>query len=119
MPTVLGGEFACNALSVHDNPGVTSENTRVTFCDTVCWISHLPFAASPPAALHLLLEVSGEADGSALAGWRVHELADRRENGGDGQVVLGEFFIQPRLELREAPGQFPVGAQQLTQVHEG
>jgi hypothetical protein len=32
----------------------------------------------------------------------VHEFADGREDGGDGLVMLGEFFIQPRLELREA-----------------
>ena len=40
---------------------------------------------------------------------RVHERADRREDGGDGLVVLGEFFIQPRLELREAPSEALIG----------
>ena len=49
----------------------------------------------------------------------MHQLADRREDSGDGEIVLGEFFIQARLELREAPGQLPVGAQELAQVHEG
>jgi hypothetical protein len=31
----------------------------------------------------------------------VHQLKDRREDGADGAIVLGEFFIQPCLELRE------------------
>jgi hypothetical protein len=35
----------------------------------------------------------------------VHELADGRENGGDGFIVSGELFIEPGLELREPASQ--------------
>ena len=71
------------------------------------------FVSGCAAMLGLLLEIGGEADRPALGHGhlRVHQLADRREDGADGAIVLGEFFIQSRLELREAPGQFPVGAQ--------
>lgn len=33
--------------------------------------------------------------------------------------MLSELFIEPRLELREAPGQLPVRAEQFAQLHEG
>jgi hypothetical protein len=56
-------------------------------------------------------EISRQSDGPALRRRRVHQLADRREDGGDSLNVLGELFVQARLELREALGQVPVGAQ--------
>jgi len=31
----------------------------------------------------------------------VHELANGREDGGDGFIVDGELFIEPGFELRE------------------
>jgi hypothetical protein len=65
-------------------------------------------------ALGFLLEISGEADGPALRR-RVRKLADRREDGGDGEIVFGDFFAQARLELCEAAGQFAIGAQHLAQ----
>jgi hypothetical protein len=60
----------------------------------------------PPRALRLFLEIGGKADGPALRHrhLRLHQLSDRREDGADSAIVLGEFFIQSRLELREAPG---------------
>ena len=61
--------------------------------------------------LGLLLEISGEADRPALRRRRVHQLTDRRKDGADGAILPGEFFIQSCLELREASGQFVVGAQ--------
>jgi hypothetical protein len=61
----------------------------------------------------LLLEIGGEADRPALRRRRVHQLADRREDGADGAILLGELFIQSRLELREAPGQLLVGDEEL------
>ena len=63
--------------------------------------------------LRLLFEIGGEADGSALRRWRLrmHQLTDRRQDGADGAVLFGEFFIQPRFELREAPSQLSVRTQ--------
>jgi hypothetical protein len=31
-------------------------------------------------------------------------LANGGEDGGDGVIVVGEFFIEPRFELFEAAG---------------
>jgi hypothetical protein len=69
--------------------------------------------------LGLLLEISGESDRPALGRRCVHQLTNRREDGADGAIVLGELFIQSRLELRETPGEFLVGDKQLAQLHEG
>ena len=49
----------------------------------------------------------------------MHELADGREDGGDGLIVRGELFVEPGLELRESPSQLFVRAEQLAQLHEG
>lgn len=38
----------------------------------------------PAVASALLAEIGGKSDGPALGRGRVHELADRREDGGDG-----------------------------------
>src|SRR5882757_9297613 len=73
----------------------------------------------PPTFLRLLIDVGSEADRSALGLRRVHELADGRENGGDGFIVGGELFIEPGLELREPASQFLVRGEQFTQLHEG
>ena len=44
----------------------------------------------------------------------MHQLADRREDGGDSAIVLSDLFVQSRLELREAASQFAdVSAQRL------
>ena len=63
--------------------------------------------------LGLLLEIGGEADKPALRRRWVHQLTDGREDGADGAILLGEFFIQSCLELREAPSQFAISAQQF------
>jgi hypothetical protein len=56
--------------------------------------------------LRLLFDVGGEADAAAVRwGW-VHQLADRREDGADGLIVLGEFFVDPGFELCKSPGEF-------------
>ena len=39
--------------------------------------------------LGLLLEIGGEADGAALRRRRVHQLADCREDGADGELGAG------------------------------
>jgi hypothetical protein len=69
-------------------------------------LSEEAYQASPDIGrlLHRI-DIGGEADGPALRYWhlRLHQLADRREDGADGAIVLGEFFIQSGLELREAP----------------
>ena len=57
--------------------------------------------------LGLLLEISGEADRPALRRRRVHQLTDRRKDGADGAILLGELFVQPRLELRAREDQVP------------
>jgi hypothetical protein len=44
--------------------------------------------------LGLLLEIGSESDGSALRRRWVHQLTDRREDGPDGAIVLGELLIQ-------------------------
>lgn len=49
----------------------------------------------------------------------MHELADRREDGGDGLIVGGELLVEARFELVEALGQLLVGSEQLAQLHEG
>jgi hypothetical protein len=56
---------------------------------------------------------------TAMVALPVHELSDGREDGGDGFIVSGELFVEPCFELREAAGQFLVGAEQLAQLHEG
>ena|SRR6266404_9123311 len=58
----------------------------------------------------LLLDISGEADAAALGRRRVHELADRGEDGGDRRIVGGELLIEPCCELRESARQFFVRA---------
>ncbi len=60
------------------------------------------------SSLRLLIDVGGEADATALGRWRVHELSDRRENGGDGLIVGGEFFVEPSFEFIETPGEILV-----------
>ena len=40
-------------------------------------------AAISAELLHLLAKIRGEADRPALRNWRVHELADSREDGGE------------------------------------
>jgi hypothetical protein len=62
--------------------------------------------------------ISVEADAAALRGGRVHELADRREDGGVGLVVGDELLVGMRLELIEALDQFLVGSEQLAQLPE-
>jgi hypothetical protein len=57
------------------------------------------------------LEVGGKADATALRRRWVHELADRRENGGDRLVVTLELA----LELDELAGQLGVGGTELAQ----
>jgi len=57
----------------------------------------------------LISEIGGESDFSPLRRGRVHEFADRREDGGDGLIVFGELFIESRLELRESSGRLPEG----------
>jgi len=65
-------------------------------------------------ALRLLFDVGGEADAAALR-WRwVHQFADRREDGGDGLIVLGEFFVYPSFELCKSPGEFLEGVKPAT-----
>ena len=46
-------------------------------------------------------------------------LTDRGEDGGDGLIVGGEFFIDAHLEFVNSAGQFLVGAEYLAQLHEG
>jgi hypothetical protein len=41
------------------------------------------------SSLRLLIDVGGEADATALWRWRLHELSDRRENGGVGALSAG------------------------------
>ena len=48
----------------------------------------------------------------------MHELADRREHGGDGLIVRGELLLDACFECIVAPGQFLVGADPLAQLHE-
>lgn len=43
----------------------------------------------------------------------MHELADCRQDGGDGVVVGDEFLLDTRFELIEALGQLPVRREQL------
>ena len=62
--------------------------------------------------------ISGEADAAALRGWRVYELADRREDGGDVLVVGDELLVETRFELIEALDRLLVGSEQLAQLHE-
>ena len=49
----------------------------------------------PPhhTTLRLLLKIGGEADRPALRLRWVHELADGREDGSNGLIMFGEFFI--------------------------
>src|ERR1700733_1126061 len=70
--------------------------------------------------VRLHVKVGCKADRPALGHWhlRVYQLTDRRKDSADGAILLGEFFIQSRLELREAPGQLFVGDQQLAQLDE-
>jgi hypothetical protein len=77
------------------------------------------FAAASTESLHLLAKISGEADRPALSDRRVHELADSREDGGDGFIVAGELLVEPGFELCEAAGQFPIGSEHLAQLDEG
>jgi hypothetical protein len=62
-----------------------------------------PFGLGGAAAKNRLtrvrLELCDEADAAALDKWRwrwVHQLADGRENGGDGLIVIGELFEHQR-----------------------
>ena len=48
----------------------------------------------------------------------MHEFSDRREDGGDGFIVLGEFFVDPGFELCKSPGEFLVRAEQFPHPHE-
>ena len=70
-------------------------------------------------SLHLLLEISGESDGSALGARWVQELANRGEHGGDGLIVRRELLLDAGLEIIEPPGQLFVGREQLAQLHKG
>jgi len=57
----------------------------------------------------------GKSDAAALR-WRwVHELADGREDGGDGLLVV----LQLALQLVELPGERGVGSQEFAQAYEG
>ena len=56
----------------------------------------------------LFPEIGGKSDRPALGRGRVHELADRREDGGDGLIMGGELLLEARLELIEAAGERPV-----------
>ncbi len=49
-----------------------------------------------------------EADAALLRDWWIHELADGRENGGDGFIMVGEFLVDLRFKLRKAAGQLLV-----------
>jgi hypothetical protein len=62
----------------------------------------------PKLASALLAEVGGKADGAALGFRRVHQLADGREDGLDGVVVVLVFA----LELIELTGEGGVGGEQ-------
>lgn len=48
----------------------------------------------------------------------MHELTDRRADGGDGFVVGDELLVKARFELVEVLGQFLVGSEKRTQLHE-
>jgi hypothetical protein len=65
-----------------------------------------------------LLKIGGEADPAALKDGRVHELSDRRENGGDGLIMGGELFVEPGFDLIETPGEIFVRGEQFAQLYE-
>lgn len=67
----------------------------------------------------LLREIGGKSDGPALGSGWVHELADRREDGGDGLIVGSELLLETRLELIEATGERPVRGEEFAHAHEG
>lgn len=48
----------------------------------------------------------------------MHELTDRRADGGDDFVVGDELLVKARFELVEVLGQFLVGSEKRTQLHE-
>src|SRR5262250_1627938 len=50
---------------------------------------------------------------------RVHELADRRENSGDGLVMVGELLVEASLQLRELTGELRVGGKHFAQPQKG
>src|SRR5205814_6043066 len=64
--------------------------------------------------LPVLLEIGGEADAAALRP-RVHELADRGQDGGDGLIVV----LVLALELIELAREPAVGGEEFAQLHEG
>jgi hypothetical protein len=74
----------------------------------------------PPGEISALFaEVGGESDRAALGWRRVHELTDRREDGGDRLVMSGELLLDACLELIETAGEFLVRGEELPQLHEG
>jgi hypothetical protein len=71
----------------------------------------------PPAeASALLAEISGKSYRAALGRWWVHELTDRREDGGDGLVMSGELLLDACLELIETAGELLVRGEELAQL---
>jgi hypothetical protein len=66
-----------------------------------------------------ILGVGPRFSAAAFGGSPIGSSAEGRKDGGDGLIVRGELLIQPCLQLRKAPGEFPVGAEQIAQLHEG
>src|ERR1700733_7864587 len=64
--------------------------------------------------LRLFPQISGKADGTALRLRRVHEFADRREDGGDSLVMVLELMF----ELVELASQRGVRGEQCAQPRE-
>ena len=56
-----------------------------------------------------------EADAAPLRGWWIHELADCRENGGDGLIVVRKFPVEAGFKLREATSEL-LGSKPVTRA---